>query len=1059
MNALIDAAIGRSRTVIAALLLIMIAGVYAYSDIAKEADPDINVPIIYVSMTHEGISPEDGERLLIRPMEQELRSIEGVKEMRSAAYEGYASVTLEFNAGFDVDQAMKDVRDKVDIAKKDLPQETDEPEVNEVNLGLFPVLVVTLSGDVPMRSLLSLARDLKDEVEGLPGVLEADIAGDREEVLEVIIDPAKLQSYQISNSELATAIEYNNKLVAAGSMDTGKGRFSIKVPGLFKTAADVLNIPIKVNNDGVVTLRDVTDIRRTFKDADSYARLDGKPAIALEIKKRLGENIIDTIEDVKKIVLAEKTAWPQGVVVTFSQDKSENIRSMLKDLQNNIISAIILVMIIVISALGVRTAGLVGLSIPGSFLIGILYLYMFGFTINIVVLFGLILAVGMLVDGAIVVTEFADRKMAEGIDKREAYTLAAKRMAWPIIASTATTLAVFMPLLFWPGIVGEFMKFLPLTLITTLTGSLLMALIFVPTLGSVFGRPGAANAKTLAALAAAETGNITEVGGYTGRYVRVLSFCLRHPVKIVLIGVAALIGVQTYYAFHGNGVEFFPEVEPEVGLVYVHARGNMSTDEKDALVKEVEQEVLKLDDFKSVYSRTGSAAKGQNISADVIGTIQMEFKDWLERRPASEVFEDIRKRTAHLKGIAVETRQPDAGPPTGKDIQIQLSARNPDLLPAAVVKIRNHLENSVTDLVDIEDSRDIPGIEWQVKVDRAQAGRFGADILSVGKTIQLVTNGIKVGEYRPDDATDEVDIRARYPDNKRNLDELDNLRVMTKNGMVPLSNFVTRDAKQKVGTVNRVDGYRVMTVKANVADGVNVDQKVQEVAAWLQSPDGQLNPGVSYKFKGKDEEQKKAQAFLGKAFLVAMFIMAIILVTQFNSFYQAFLILTAVIMSTIGVFVGLILTGQPFGIVMTGVGIISLAGIVVNNNIVLIDTYDHLRKQGMEAREAILRTGAQRLRPVMLTTVTTICGLLPMTFQLNIDFVSREIVHGAPSSQWWVQLSTAVAFGLTFATLLTLIMTPALLLLGARTGEALERRRIRKAQKKATRNATAHPAE
>ena len=1054
MNAIIDAAIGRARTVISALLLILVAGAYAYIDIAKESDPDINIPIIYVSMTHEGISPEDGERLLIRPMELELRSIEGVKEMTAVASEGHASVTLEFDAGFDVDKALQDVREKVDLAKTELPQETDDPTVNEVNFALFPVIVVTLSGDVPLRTLIKLTKDLEDRVEGLPGVLEADIGGDREEVLEVIIDPVKLESYKISNAELANAVVSNNKLIAAGSMDTGKGRFSIKVPGLYKTAADVLDIPVKVNNDGVVTLRDVTEIRRTFKDADSYARLNGRQAVALEIKKRVGENIIETIEDVKRAVAEEKKYWPENVVVTYTQDRSGDIRTMLSDLQNNIISAIILVMIVVISALGVRTAGLVGLSIPGSFLIGILYMYLFGLTINIVVLFGLILAVGMLVDGAIVVTEFADRKMAEGIHKKEAYSLAAKRMAWPIIASTATTLAVFMPLMFWPGVVGEFMKYLPLTLITTLTGSLLMALIFVPTLGSVFGRAGSTNSNTLAALAAAETGDIRSIGGFTGRYVRFLSVCLRHPLKIVLVGLATLVGVQMYYATHGNGVEFFPKVEPEMALVYIHARGNMSTDEKDTLVRQVENEVLKLDDFEALYTRTGSPAQGQqDVSEDVIGTIQIEFKDWQERRSADEVFEDIRERTQHLTGIMVETRKPDNGPPTGKHVQIQLSSRNPELLPAEVAKIRNHLENNVKDLIDIEDSRPIPGIEWQVTVDRAQAGRFGADIQTVGKTIQLVTNGIKADEYRPNDADDEIDIRLRFPDDKRTMDQLDSLRVMTENGMVPISNFVKREARQKVGNINRADGERIMTVKANVVAGVLVDEKVKEIQAWMEN-EANIDPEVSYVFKGEDEEQKKAQEFLGKAFAVALFVMAIILVTQFNSFYHAFLILTAVIMSTIGVFVGLIITGQPFGIVMTGVGVIALAGIVVNNNIVLIDTYTHLHRQGMDAMEAVLRTGAQRLRPVLLTTITTIFGLLPMTLQINIDFISRGVVVGAPSSQWWVQLSTAVAFGLTFATLLTLVMTPALLMLGANVSGALERRRVRKAEK---RNTAAHP--
>jgi multidrug efflux pump len=1052
MNALIDAAIDRSRTVLTTLILILIAGVVAYATIPKESDPDVDIPIIYVSMTHDGISPEDAERLLVRPMEQELRSIEGVKEMRSTAAEGYASVLLEFEAGFDADKAQDDVRERVDIAKKDLPGDTDDPVVNEVNVGLFPVLLVTLSGDVPERTLLNLARDLQDKLEGLQGVLSADIAGDREEVLEVLVDPVKLESYNISQQELINAVTLNNKLVAAGALNTGQGRFSVKVPGLFKTAKDVINLPIKVSGDGVVTLGDVTSVRRTFKDPETFARVDGAPSIALEVRKRLGENIIETIDEVKRIVTEEQAGWPPTLSVAFSQDKSKDIRTMLTDLQNNVISAILLVMIVVVAALGMRTAGLVGLAIPSSFLIGILYLYIFGFTINIVVLFSLILAVGMLVDGAIVVTEFADRKMAEGFHRREAYALAAKRMAWPIIASTATTLAAFMPLLFWPGIVGEFMKFLPLTLITTLTGSLLMALIFVPTLGAQIGKPGAGNQKTLKSLATAEHGDIYALRGPTGLYVRSLGFFLRHPVKVMLVAVATLIGVQYYYANHGNGVEFFPDVDPDNAIVLIHARGNLSTEEKDRLVRDVEQKVLELDEFKSVYTRVGKPAEGQEQSEDVIGTITLEFKDWLERRPVSEILADIRRRTATIAGLSVEARKPDTGPPTGKDIRIQLSSRNPGLLGKEVVKIRRYLA-TVPGLLDIEDSRPIPGIEWLLEVDRPLAGRFGADVVTIGNTVQLVTNGIKVGDYRPDNADDEVDIRVRFPADERSINQLDQLRVQTNDGLVPIRNFVTREARPKVGTIKRVDGKRVINVQANVAgfkpngEKILTDEKVQEIAAWVKTAD--IDPRVDVTFKGEDEEQKKAAAFLSKAFVVALFVMAIILVTQFNSFYHAFLILTAVIMSTIGVMMGLIITGQPFGIVMTGIGVIALAGIVVNNNIVLIDTYAHLCKQGISPKEAILRTGAQRLRPVMLTTVTTIFGLLPMVFQTNIDFVTREVAVGAPSTQWWVQLATAVAFGLTFATLLTLIVTPSMLALGANVTAWRERRKARRAEKRA----------
>ncbi len=1045
MNAIIDAAIGRSRTVIASLVLILIAGVFAYNDIAKESDPDVNIPIIYVSMSHDGISPEDAERLLVRPVELELRSIEGVKEMRSTATDGFASVLLEFEAGFDADKAMDDVREKVDIAKIQLPEDTDDPTVNEVNVGLFPVLVITLWGDVPERSLLRLARNLQDTVEGLPGVLSADIAGERDDVLEVLVDPMLLESYEISQQELINAVTLNNRLVAAGSLDTGAGGFSVKVPGLFKTAKDVLELPVKVSGDGVVTLADVTDIRRTFKDAISYARLGGEPAVALEIRKRLGENIIETIGAVRAAVAAEQAVWPGGVRVTFSQDKSDDIRNMLVDLQNNVISAILLVMIVVVAALGLRTAGLVGLAIPSSFLIGILYLYVIGLTINIVVLFSLILAVGMLVDGAIVVTEYADRKMAEKVARGQAYAEAAKRMAWPIIASTATTLAAFMPLLFWPGVVGEFMVFLPITLITTLSGSLLMALIFVPTLGAQIGRPGVSDPKTLASLAAMDTGDLNDIRGFTGLYVRVMRVLVRFPVVIILVAVGALVGVQYIYANHGNGIEFFPDVEPELAIVLIHGRGNLSIDEKDALVSEVEQRVLELDDFSAVYTRSGQQADGQESAEDVIGTISLEFKDWQERRPSAVVLDDIRARTKNISGLIVEAREPEVGPPTGKPVQLQLTSRFPELLAPEVEKIRRYFE-SIDGLIDIEDTRPMPGIEWELDVDRAQAGRFGADIVRVGNVVQLVTNGIKVGDYRPDDTDEEVDIRLRFPLDERGIGQLDTLRVPTDEGLVPIGNFVTRSPKQRVGTIERIDSRRKMVVRANVEEGVLPNTIVQQISAWL--PTANIDPRVELTFKGEDEEQKAASEFLSKAFAVALFIMAIILVTQFNSFYHAFLILSAVILSTIGVMIGLLVTGQPFGIVMTGVGVITLAGIVVNNNIVLIDTFARLRRAGMDPIEAVLRTGAQRLRPVLLTAITTIFGLLPMVFQVNIDFLTREIAVGAPSTQWWVQLATAVVFGLGFATLLTLVVTPALLALGAKTTMSRQRRRERRAARR-----------
>jgi len=1093
---LIDAALNRSRTVLATLVLLLIAGAFSFVAIPKEAEPDVNIPIIYVSMHHQGISPEDSERLLIRPMESELRSIEGAKEIRSTAYLGGGNVVLEFEAGFDPDVAMNDVREKVDLVRPDLPAESDEPTVNEVNLSLFPILVVTLSGDVPERTLLRLARDLQDSIEALPPVLDAKIGGDRDEIVEIIVQPELLESYSVDPGALLNMLSRSNQLVAAGSLDTGQGRFAVKVPGLIETVEDILSLPVKVSDNATVTFRDLTTVRRTFRDRETVAHANGQRAVSLEVSKRTGQNIIETIEQVREVVDREKETWPESISVSFSQDKSVRVRNMLTDLQNNVLSAVLLVMIAVVGALGLRSGILVAIAIPGSFLTAILVINALGLTVNIVVLFSLILAVGMLVDGAIVVTEYADRKLREGEPPEVAYAQAAKRMAWPIIASTATTLAAFAPLLFWPGIVGEFMKFLPITLVATLTASLAMALLFVPVLGAnfaliarlvvyalsavlsaailsglgrglaaaVIGEGGAATAAGIvfaiiglagglwiggrivrivdrqtaapsggeaaaAAMSDDEKLDVSKLSALTAGYVRLLGAVIKRP-GIVLAGAfLVLVGSWMAYGALGKGVEFFPNVEPEQAAIQIHARGNLSVAEKTALVREVEQRILELQDergeFESVYSLAGNLPIRDEEAEDIIGTINLEFAEWDQRRAADVILDDVFERTADLAGIMVETRKEEAGPPVGKPVQVQLSSRYPDLIEAEVAKVRAFMDG-LSGLKDIEDSRPLPGLEWELSVDRAEAAKFGADVAMIGNAVKFVTNGMKVTEYRPDDSDDEIDIVARYPAVARTIDQLDEIRLQTSEGMVPISNFVERNAEPRTGQLRRVDSDRVMTVRADTQPGVLADDMVRQIRAWLTTAN--IDPRVDVEFRGEDEEQKAAQAFLMKAFAIALFLMAIILVTQFNSFYSALLILTAVIMSTIGVMLGLLIIGQPFGIVMSGIGVIALAGIVVNNNIVLIDTYDRLRKTLDNPRDAILLTGAQRLRPVLLTTVTTVLGLLPMAMQLNIDFVSREVNLGAPSTQWWVQLATAIVAGLTFATVLTLLITPSALM-------------------------------
>jgi multidrug efflux pump len=1018
MNAIIEAALGRERTILAALLLLFIAGISTYINIPKESDPDIEIPIIYVSIHHEGISAADSERLLLRPVEQELRSLEGIKEMTATASEGHGSVVIEFDVGVNVEDAMENVRARVDLAKAKLPSETDEPEVHQVTLATEnPAITVLLSGELPLRGLVTIARDLQDDLEGMRQVLEVSIRGDRDDFLEIVVDPLLMESYGLDQNDIYSLVSRNNRLVAAGTMDTGSGSFAVKVPAVFEVLSDVIDLPIKIDGEKVVTFGDVAEIRRSFKDPTSYARVNGKPTISLEVKKRPGENLLETVDGVKTRIDEARKLWPASVRADFAGDRSKDVRTMLNDLQNNVLSAILLVVIVIVAAMGLRSALLVGIAIPGSFLAGIIALAMLGYTINMLVLFGLIMAVGMLVDGAIVVTEFADRQMSEGVARHHAYSLAAQRMAWPIIASTATTLAAFAPLLFWPGIMGQFMKYLPITLIATLSASLVMALIFVPTLGNLFGKPRMMTEKQRQQLICAEEGDWSALKGATGFYVRVLRGAVTRPLKVLLLGIVIAVSGIGLYGVAGKGVELFPDVEPYGFNIVVRSYGDFSIDEKSAIVGEVETRILDIDDIDTLYARIG----GEDM-----GNIRVNLKDWQLRRSADTIIADMRERLSDLAGLEIEYRQDKAGPPSGKDLQVELSSRFPERLTASARRVRELFDAS-SELVNADDTLPKPGIEWQLTVDRAKAARFGADVTLLGNTVQFLTAGLRVGEYRPDDVDDELDIRVRFPEEKRSIDRLGELRVKTAHGMVPISNFVTLVPRPKRDVIHKVDGRQVVTVSADMAVGANLSLVLPKMKAQLEA-DG-LDPLVEFSVRGQNEDQQEASAFLEKAFVVALFVMGIILVTQFNSFYQAFLILSAVLFSTAGVLIGLILAQKPFGIIMSGVGVISLAGIVVNNNIVLIDTYNVLRKEGLAPIEAVLRTGAQRLRPVMLTTSTTILGLMPMVLEVNFDLFGRMIQVGGPTAEWWSQLATAVAGGLTFATVLTLILTPCLLVL------------------------------
>ena len=1047
MTGIVDAAFSRVRVILTGFFVMILFGYIAFNTIPREAEPDIPAPFVLVTLPLPGVSPEDGERLLIRPTELELQSIEGLVQMDSIAYDGAAQIILEFKTTIDVDVAVTDVREAVDRAKAEYPSNAEEPVVTEFNVqNQFPIVSFILHGPVPERTLYRTAQKLRDRLETNSGVLEARLTGAREELLEVIIDPEVLISYNLTETEVINAVNANNQLVTAGSLDLADGRYAVKVPGLVKNAVDLAAIPVRVNGDNVVTLGDIASVRRTFVDPLGYALFNGEKAIGIELTKRAGANIVQTIEEARAMVADEEKFWPASLEATTIGDRSVFVQDALGGLTSSVMTAILLVMIVIVAALGLRSAVMVGIAIPTTFLIGFLLLMVSGYTLNMMVMFGMVLSVGMLVDGAIVIVEYADRRMGEGATRREAYLEASKRMFWPVVTSTATTLAAFVPFLFWKDISGEFMKYLPLTLIFVLLTSLAVALIFLPVLGSVFVTPkffkkhfGVKGKTDGPREARIDDIDPTTLNNFTGQYARFIQGALRRPFISVIAVLGLVVISDTAFKMASPDVEFFIRSDNEDVTVLVGARGNLPEIEKIRLTQEVAERVKDHPAVEHVYLQTGPAlSRNQEYPAETIGQVGLDLIHYTERQHSRVVLTELRELVKGIPGVVAEVRQREGGPPVGKDVQIEITSPSFDAMLEAAARTRNFVDTATIDVngrevpafMDTEDSRPLPGIEWGMNVDRALAGRYGLSVAQAGGVMQFVTDGLLVGKYRPDDADEEIDIRVRYPEDKRDIFALDTIRIQTPNGSVPISNFVTREAKPQVNQINRRNGHRIVEIKANGNSQVSGHEVSQDVAIafakeWLES--GALGENVTWIMRGADEDTAAAAAFFISAMAAAMFMIAMILLLEFNSFYHSILTLSAVILSVFGVLLGIAITGQYVSVIMTGVGIVALAGIVVNNNIVLIDTYQSLRRTGLGIEESVVRTAAQRLRPVLLTTITTILGLLPMVFELNINFAAGTISQGSTTSDWWVLLSSAVVYGLAFSTVLTLVLTPVML--------------------------------
>ena len=1141
MIGLVDWAIARARMVLAFILLSLAIGTFAYAVLPKEGEPDIEIPAIIISMPFQGISAEDSEKLLIKPMETELSDLDGLKKLTATAVDGYANIVLEFEFGWDKTKIIADVRDRMGNAQAKFPQGGGTYSVSEFNFSEFPIIIISLSGSVPERTLLKVAQGLQDSIESLEPVLSASLTGNRDEMLEVLINPLKLETYNVTAGELIGVVVNNNQLIPAGTVDTENSNFSVKIPSSFDEALDVNSLPVKINGDRVVTLGDIADIRLTFADRTGTARFNGETTVAIQVVKRKGFNLIDTANLVRAEIEKQTMLWPvelqHAIEVTTSNDQSRNVDSMVKQLEGSVLTAIALVMIVVLAALGSRPAFLVGFAIPTSFLLCFAFLAVMGISISNIVMFGLILAVGMLVDGAIVVVEYADKRITEGAGPMEAYGDAAKRMFWPIVSSTATTLCAFLPMLFWPGVPGQFMGMLPVTLIFVLSASLVVALIYLPVLGGVSGGisqvfgdasqtlrqlpwlvrallvPPALYGLFVGAMQLLNPHYLLSDGGPGGLWgvlmgialflisavissivmgsVEVrwhkrritsghqrtsfgyfIKFITGNPVMpvVTLAGVVGFVVItfQTFSA-NNNGVEFFVATEPEQAIVYVQARGNLSIREKDTLLKQAELIILNTPGVQSTFAFAGEGGLlantgGAGAPLDTIGQAQIELIPWGDRPTIQNtrkilgfipwtsstmdmaydgnlVLNNLQNRLDVIPGIKTQILNLAMGPASAKPVHLRLKGNDWDDLLIATSLARQKFENT-EGLSAIEDTLPLPGIDWRIDVDIEKAGRYGANVATVGSMVQLVTRGILLDTMRVESSDEEIEIRVRFPEQDRVLSTLDTLKVRTPNGLIPLSNFISRKPVAKLGQITRVDRKRFFDVKAGVhsdatkivigEDGISREikmtpsERIEEISAWLDA--SSLPQGIEWEWTGDQEDEAESGAFLTNAFMGALGLMFIILLAQFNSIYNSILVLLAVILSTTGVLIGMLVMDQAFSIIMTGTGIVALAGIVVNNNIVLIDTYQEYSTY-MPRLEAITRTAEARIRPVLLTTITTMAGLTPMMFGLSLDFIGGGYTVDSPTALWWKQLATAVVFGLGTATMLTLVFTPAMLAL------------------------------
>jgi multidrug efflux pump subunit AcrB len=934
-------------------------------------------------------------------------------------------IDVEFTPDVRSDVALQRVRDRVDIAKGELPLDAEEPVIKEINFAEFPIMTVSISGDVSPVQLKATADALQDALEAVPGVLKADVLGALEPEIRLEFDPDRLASYSLTIPEILVLIPSENVNISAGGLETPGTKFNVRIPAELVTAQDVDHLLLTVRGGKPIYLADVANVRATFKDRMSYSRLNGAANVTLSIQKRIGANVVHVSDHVKAVVDKAQEQAPGGIKFDITFDMSKYIRNMVSDLENNMASGLVLVVGILILFLGWRTSTIVSLIIPVSMLASFSLLQMLGYTLNMIVLFSLMLGLGMLVDSAIVIVENVYRHMELGRSRMEAAIIGTREVAWPVIASTLTNIAAFVPLAFWPGIMGDFMKYLPITVMIVLGSSLFVALVFNPTFCSAF--------------AGSVPPRKAREHWFIRGYRHVQSVGLSHPVMVLFLAVCLLIGLAVLYAKVGKGTEFFPQGDPERAFISVRAPQGTNIRETDRIIRLIESRTQPYKPWiKHIVTNVGSASAGFDIMASAGGphlaNITLIFYDFTERqRPSAEIIAGIRNDIADIAGAEIKIEKEEEGPPTGAPVTVRIIGEDFKTLEQLSGQARRMIAD-VPNIVNLQGDLEATRPELAFTVNRRVAMLLGVNTAIVGNFLKMAVFGTKVGTYRQ--FNDEYDITVRLPLSDRvNIDDLYRLWIPNATGSaVPLSSLGSFNYQGGLGVINRVNQKRVVTLTAD-AEGRLSSEVLVDVQNKLSQ--FKLPSGYEIRYAGEKEQEDESRIFLGRAFVIVLLLVTLVLVAEFNSLMVTLIIMTTVILSLIGALLGLVVCGLPFGIIMTGIGVISLAGVVVNNGIVLLDYTRQLQHQGLDLAAAATEAGVTRLRPVLLSAATNFIGLIPMAVGISYDFHTFTWATKSESTQWWRNMAIVVIFGLAFATILTLVVVPSLYVMLSRLGHRL----------------------